>query len=114
VRLYSSYMFDEYGETDSDYVFVNLFAEPYGEPLRYQALHKLVGRLQARTGIPFNLHALRHSLATDLLRKGVPLEVVSKVLTHRSPATTLGTYSHLGVEDLRAALVEAGAWETPV
>jgi site-specific recombinase XerD len=114
VRLYSAYMFDEYGETDSDYVFVKLFAEPHGAPLRYQAVHKLVGRLQERTGISFNLHALRHSLATDLLRKGVPLEVVSKLLTHRSPATTLGTYSHLGVEDLRAALVNAGAWEAPV
>jgi len=60
VRLYSAYMFDEYGETDSDYVFVNLFAEPYGEPLRYQAVHKLVGRLRERTGISFNLHMLRH------------------------------------------------------
>jgi integrase/recombinase XerD len=110
VRLYSAYMFDEYGETDSDYVFVNLFAEPYGEPLRYQAVHKLVGRLRERTGISFNLHMLRHSHATDLLRKGVPLEVVSKLLTHRSPATTLGTYAHLGTEDLRAALVRSGAW----
>lgn len=114
VRLYSAYMFDEYGETDSDYVFVNLFAEPHGAPLCYQAVHKLVGRLRERTGISFNLHALRHSLATDLLRKGVPLEVVSKLLTHRSPATTLGTYAHLGVEDLRAALVAAGAWEAPL
>lgn len=114
VRLYSAYMFDKYGDTDSDYVFVNLFAKPQGEPLRYQAVHKLVGRLQQRTGIRFNLHALRHSLATELLRKGVPLEVVSKLLTHRSPATTLGTYAHLGVEDLRAALVRAGAWQAPL
>ena len=44
----------------------------------------------------------------------MPLEVVSKLLTHRSPATTLGTYAHLGAEDLRAALVAAGAWEAPV
>ena len=28
VRLYSSYLFDEYGDLDSDYVFVNLFAPP--------------------------------------------------------------------------------------
>jgi integrase/recombinase XerD len=34
VRLYSVYMFDEYGELDSDYVFVNLFAEPLGAPMR--------------------------------------------------------------------------------
>ena len=68
VRLYTAYMFDEYGECDSDYVFVNLFAEPYGRPLRYQAVHQLVRRLRARTGIDFTLHMLRHSRATDLLR----------------------------------------------
>ncbi|MGI8809017.1 MAG: tyrosine-type recombinase/integrase, partial [Acidimicrobiales bacterium] len=32
VRLYSTYLFDEYGEVDSDYVFVNLFAPPVGRP----------------------------------------------------------------------------------
>jgi integrase len=110
VRLYSEYMHAEYGAIDSDYVFVNLFAEPYGAPLRYDAVHKLVGRLKARTGICFNLHMLRHSLATDLLRQGVALEVVAKLLTHRSSATTSGTYVHLGTDDLRAALVGAGAW----
>jgi integrase/recombinase XerD len=59
-RLYTAYMFDEYGECESDYVFVNLFAEPYGRPLRYQAVHQLVRTLRARTGIEFSLHMLRH------------------------------------------------------
>jgi len=40
------------GECDSDYVFVNLFAEPYGRPLRYQAVHQLVHRLHARVPFP--------------------------------------------------------------
>src|SRR5664279_6041022 len=53
VRLYTAYMFDEFAECDSDYVFVNLFAEPYGRPLRYQAVPQLVQRLRARTGISF-------------------------------------------------------------
>ncbi len=110
VRLYSAYMFDEYGDLDSDYVFVNLFAEPRGAPLRYQAVDQLVRRLRARTGIGFHLHMLRHSHATDLLRAGVALDVVAKLLTHRSPATTSGTYSHLDAADLRAELVRSGAW----
>ncbi len=114
VRLYSAYMFDEYGEIDSDYVYENLFAEPHGAPLRYDAVHKLATRLQARTGISFNLHMLRHSHATDLLRQGVALEVVAKLLTHRSSATTSRTYVHLEVDDLRAALVGAGAWAEEV
>ncbi len=110
VRLYSTYMFDEYGELDSDYVFVNLFAEPYGAPMRYQAVHQLVRRLRARTGIEFNLHMLRHSHATDLLRRGVGVDVVAKLLTHRSSTTTSQTYAHLDAADLRAELVRSGAW----
>lgn len=78
VRLYSSYMFEEYGDCESDYVFVNLFAAPYGSPLRYQAVYQLVRRLRARTGIEFGLHMLRHSRATDLLRHGVGVDVVAQ------------------------------------
>lgn len=110
VRLYSAYMFDEYGELDSDYVFVNLFAEPYGAPLRYQAVHKLVARLRARTGIDFTPHMLRHSHATDLLRQGVSVEVVAKLLGHRSSTTTSQTYLHLDTADLRAELERSGTW----
>jgi integrase/recombinase XerD len=108
VRLYSEYLFDEYGDIDSDYVFVNLFSEPVGRPLRYAAVAGLVSRLRARTGIDFSLHVLRHSAASEWIRAGVPIEVVSKLLTHANIATTTDTYVHLDVEDLRAALVKAG------
>jgi hypothetical protein len=104
VRLYSVYLFDEYREVDSDYVFVNLFAPPVGRPLRYSAVAGLVERLRARTGIAFNLHMLRHSAASEMIRAGVAIEVVSKILTHANVATTSQTYVHLGVEDLRAEL----------
>ena len=46
---------------------MNLFAEPCGRPLRYQAVHQLVRRLRARIGIWFTPHMLRHWRATDLL-----------------------------------------------
>lgn len=112
VRLYTAYMFDEYGELDSDYVFVNLFAEPRGAPMRYQAVNRLIGGLKARTGIDFTPHMLRHSLATDLIRRGVALEVVAKMLTHRSSVTTSQTYVHLDTVDLRAELQRHGALPT--
>jgi integrase/recombinase XerD len=108
VRLYSEYLFDEYGDVDSDYVFVNLFAPPVGRPLRYSAVAGLVGRLRARTGIEFTLHVLRHSAASEWIRSGVPIEVVSKLLTHANVTTTSGTYVHLSVEDLRVELAKAG------
>jgi integrase/recombinase XerD len=110
IRLYSEYMHVEYGTLGSDYVFVNLFAEPLGAPLRYQAVETVVARLRERTGIAFTCHTLRHSHATDLIRRGVPVEVVSKRLTHASVSTTSAIYVHLEPEDLRAELVRAGVW----
>jgi site-specific recombinase XerD len=41
----------------------------------------------------------------------VAIEVVSKLLTHASVATTSSIYVHLGVEDLRAELERAGVCE---
>ena len=52
VRLYSDYMHTEYGELDSDYVFVNLWSAPVGRPLRYVGVrpHRVTP------------HTLRHSV----------------------------------------------------
>jgi site-specific recombinase XerD len=43
-----------------------------------------------------------------LLRDGVPVEVVSKLLGHASVTTTLSIYGHLGAEDARRVLEQAG------
>ena len=66
VRLYSEYMHVEYGDIDSDYVFVNLFAGQVGAAMTYPAVHQLIGRIAARTGIGFTAHMLRHSHATEM------------------------------------------------
>jgi integrase/recombinase XerD len=113
VRLYSDYMHTEYGALDCDYVFVNLWSGSVGHPLRYDAVAKLVGRVSDRTGIAFSPHMFRHTRATELIRAGVPIEVVSKMLTHRSVTTTSDTYLHLTVDDVRAELVRAGVWSKP-
>jgi integrase/recombinase XerD len=110
VRLYSDYMHTEYGDLDSDYVFVNLFGGRRGRPLTYDSVNKLIERLRARTGVSFTAHMLRHTHATDLVRRGVPIEMVAKMLTHRSSRVTRETYTHLSVEDIRAALHSAGMW----
>jgi integrase/recombinase XerD len=108
VRLYSDYLHEEYGDLDCDYVFVNLWAKPLGQPVSYAGVHRLVVRLRNRTGIEFVPHLFRHSYATGLLRRGVAPEVVQKLLGHASISTTIDTYSHLGIEDARRALVNAG------
>jgi site-specific recombinase XerD len=109
VRLYGDYLHTEYGDLDSDYVFVNLWAEPLGRPWTYAAVYDLVKRLRGRTGVDFDPHWARHAYATRALRDGVPIEVVSSLLGHASVTTTTAIYGHLTVEDARAAL-EAAGW----
>jgi integrase/recombinase XerD len=109
--LYCDYMHDEYGDLDSDYVFVNLFAQPRGRALAYPAVYDLVLRLRKRTGVDFDPHWFRHGAATRMLRDGVPVEVVATLLGHASVTTTVSTYGHLTAEDARKALQAAG-WFT--
>jgi site-specific recombinase XerD len=111
IRLHGDYLHDEYGDLDSDYVFVNLFAEPRGQAWSYPAVYDLVLRLRKRTGIDFDPHWFRHGAATRMLRDGVPIEVVSAVLGHGSVTTTMSIYGHLTAEDARKALQAAG-WFT--
>ena len=111
IRLYAGYLHEEYGGIDSDYVFVNIWAEPKGQAWSYQAAYDLVLRLRARTGIAFDPHWFRHSAATRWLRDGVPAEVVSTLPGHSSVAVTSSVYGHLTAEDARAALEKAG-WLT--
>jgi site-specific recombinase XerD len=98
VRLYADYLHEEYGDLDSDYIFVNLWGRPHGHPLAYPAVYDLVRRLRRRTGIDFDPHWYRHTTATRMLRDGVPIEVVSTVLGHASITTTLQIYGHLTSE----------------
>ena len=110
VRCYSNYMHAEYGDIDSDYVFVNLWSGCIGAPMNYASVHQLVGRIRARTGVEFTPHMLRHTHATELIRSGVAIEVVARLLTHQSSTTTSQIYVHLDAADVRAALQRAGVW----
>nr|WP_231109957.1 site-specific integrase [Mycobacterium avium] len=111
IRLFADYLHSEYGDLDSDYVFVNLWGRPQGHPLTYAAVYDLVRRLRRRTGIDFDPHWLRHTAATRLLRDGVSIEVVAHLLGHAHVATTTTTYGHLTVEDARRVMEQAG-WFT--
>ncbi len=111
IRLYADYLHVEYGDLDSDYVFVNLWGRPHGHPLTYAAVYDLVRRLRQRTGLDFDPHWLRHTAATRMLRDGIGIEVVATLLGHASVVTTSSTYGHLSVEDARRVMQQAG-WFT--
>lgn len=105
--LWNDYMHEEYGELDSDYVFVNLFSEPRGRRMTYRSVDRIVERTRRRVGFHFTPHQFRHTFATLAYRDGVALEVISVLLTHSSPYSTR-VYVHPTAEDLRAALASRG------
>jgi len=113
LRLHADYLHHEYGDLDSDYLFVRLWSPPRGRALGYPAVTDLFARLERRTGIAATPHMFRHSYATRLLRAGVSAEVVQKLLGHASVSTTIDTYAHLTVDDTRRELVAAGFLTDP-
>jgi integrase len=49
-------------------------------------------------------HDLRHTTATLLLKEGVPLAVVQRIMRHSDPELTAETYGHLDLDDMRRGL----------
>jgi site-specific recombinase XerD len=67
------------------------------------AIGSMVKRALTRAGVVSarkGAHLLRHSLATDMLRKGVSLDEIGEVLRHRSPDTT-AIYAKVDLDSLR-------------
>jgi integrase len=65
-------------------------------------------------------HDLRHTTATLLLKEGVSMAVVQKILRHSDIKVTEGIYSHLDIGDVKKGLammpvtgIEELAWATP-
>jgi integrase/recombinase XerD len=76
-------------------------------PMTYQALYKTIRRLGERIGINgLRPHMLRHSFATNAIRKGMPLPAVQRLLGHKDIKTTQ-IYTHLVLEDLQEAYKKA-------
>ena len=51
----------------------------------------------------FHFHSLRHSFASNLVRKGISLYIVQKLMGHHSPSVTQ-IYSHLRDDSLQEAV----------
>ena len=74
-------------------------------PLQRDAVNTMLEKLTVRSGLDVRLkpHAFRHTFCTRLVRKGVPLTVVSKLAGHSSVETTARFYVSTSKEDkLRA------------
>jgi integrase len=74
-----------------------IFPDEIGRPMRQDHIRHHFGKLAKAAGLPakITVYGLRHSCATLLLEKGVPLKVVSERLGHSTIALTADVYSHV-------------------
>lgn len=92
-------------KTDSKNIFIR-HQPPFIRFDENNRLHSMLNRYIYRAGIEITpekshgMHSLRHSLATDLVRRGVDLPTVSKILGHKRLETTTN-YVRMDIEDLR-------------
>jgi len=84
-------------------LFIRDYA-PVGGFGRSTSIAKIVRCALARAGVVSarkGAHLLRHSLATEMLRKGASLDEIGEVLRHRSSDTT-AIYAKVDLTSLRA------------
>ncbi len=72
-----------------------LFCRADGEPLDYNRAYRAWHRVQQAAGLPaLNIHGMRHSYASQLVLRGVPLRAVQELLGHANIQQTQ-RYAHL-------------------
>ena len=87
------------GSKPTDFIFGKEHAFSESSLNRYLKVHAQVAGLE-----PIVLYGFRHSLATNLIKAGVPVKVVSQRLGHKNASTTMNVYWHLFKDDEQQVL----------
>ena len=86
---------------ENDYIFYRILGTRLNEDFVSKQFKKAVRRAKLNDSIHF--HSLRHSFASSLVQKSVPLYFIKELLGHSS-ITTTQIYSHVKKEDLSNAV----------
>lgn len=85
----------------SPFVFVSLAT---GRQLHKRTLSAAFDRICAFAGVPiFYSHAVRKRNVTDMLRDGIDLKTVSRIVNHANPLTTMRHYASVDRSDAQKA-----------
>lgn len=92
--------------TDANPVFCVISKPTVGKYLYASCVREQLHDCARRAGIRKRVtpHQFRHGLATDLAKRGVPINVISKVLGHSNSAITARYIDHVDVESALDAL----------
>jgi integrase len=84
-----------------------IFPTSIGTPISQRNLTRDFLKVIRRTEVPrLRFHDLRHTAASLMINRGIPIMVVSKILGHSKPGVTLNIYAHCVSESqLKAAKV---------
>ena len=98
------------GFYDKNLVFSTKSGKPYDTSFLNKKLKEISNDMEqyyAKNGIhkrfDISTHTLRHTYATHLMEKGVPLKIISELLGHSSIVTTADTYCHVSQEQKATA-----------
>jgi integrase len=81
---------DAFGEGEGGLVF-----HWDGAPMRRQRLNGAWRKAASAAGVPSTPHLMRHTYASALIRAGLSVPAVSRLLGHQSESVTLDVYSHM-------------------
>ena len=84
------------GKTSSDKDY--LFTTRIGRKMSYDYFRKICKRVSMNSGVKFHPHMARHTYATELLKKGLSVFYVARLLGHEDLSSTQ-IYLHASQED---------------
>jgi len=108
VRAFDTYALERLDHPQAstgDFLLVNLFREPFGAPMRPDAINELLRAASKRAGLadPVAPHQLRHAFGSNLADAGGRLDEIAELLGHRSMASSQ-VYLHPDPARLRRAV----------
>lgn len=104
----------DYVKTRDLWLFPSKCKNVFGEPvLPNQAINYDFHMRRKMLGIKRKIspHSFRHSFAVRLKNGGAEMAIIQRALAHKSIATTIETYAHVGIEDVRREIMRCDAME---
>ena len=112
IRLLDCYLRTERPLTNAAQVFVSLKGKARGRPMTPAGLRSLFRHHRAVTATPkANPHRFRHTFGSDMIRAGVSLPALQRLMGHANIETTM-LYIQISPQDVYAEYARAVAKQT--